>query len=107
MQPRVQGHKHVITYPDILPEFEFIPNAHFPYQSFFKLVRMYDFKLEGGGGEWFKKDFRKLLSLEWNYFEKTWIRIQFAKNRKQISTTPEKQLVVSQKQLVVYTSSQI
>ena len=27
-------------------------------------VRMYDFKLEGGGGEWFQKGFRKLFSLE-------------------------------------------
>jgi len=25
---------------------------------------MYGFKLEGGGGEWFKEDFRKLLSQE-------------------------------------------
>jgi len=66
---------------------------------------MYDFKLEGG--ECFKEGFRKLLSLEWNYFEKTWLRIQFAKNTKQFSTTPEKQWVVSQKQLVVYTNSQI
>jgi len=57
---------------------------------------MYDFKLEGG--EWFKKGFRKLLSLEWNSFEKTWFRIQLAKNTKQFSTTPEKQSVVSQKQ---------
>jgi len=66
---------------------------------------MYGFKLEGG--EWFKEGFRKLLSLEWNHFEKTWLRNQFAKNTKQISTTPEKQSVVSQKQSVVYTSSQI
>ena len=58
------------------------------------------------GGEWFKEGFRKLLSLEWNYFEKAWFRIQFAKNTKQFSTTPEKQSVVSQKQSVVYTSSQ-
>jgi len=41
---------------------------------------MYDFKLEGG--EWFKEGFRKLLGLEWNYFDKTWIKIQFAKNTK-------------------------
>ena len=62
---------------------------------------MYDFKLERGeGGEWFKEGFLKILSLEWNYFEKTWLRIQFAKNTKQFSTTPEKQSVV-------YTSSQI
>jgi len=27
-------------------------------------VRMYGFKLEGWGGEWFKEGFRKLLSLE-------------------------------------------
>ena len=32
------------------------------------IVRMYGFKLEGG--EWLKEDFRKLLSLEWNHFEK-------------------------------------
>ena len=62
---------------------------------------MYVFKLEGGGGvEWFKEGFRKLLSLEWIYFEKTWLRNQFAKNTKQINTTPEKQSVV-------YISSQI
>jgi len=42
---------------------------------------MYDFKLERG--EWFKEGFHKLLSLEWNYFEKTWLRIQFVKNTKQ------------------------
>jgi len=40
---------------------------------------MYGFKLEGG--ECFKKGFRKLLSLEWNYFENTWLRIQFAKTQ--------------------------
>ena len=56
-------------------------------------VSMYGFKLEGG--EWFKESFRKLLSLEWNYFEKTWLRNQFAKNTKQISIAPEKQSVVS------------
>ena len=49
---------------------------------------IYGFKLEGG--EWFKEDFRKLLSLEWNSFKKTWFRIQFSKNTKQFSTTPEK-----------------
>ena len=53
---------------------------------------MYDFKLEGG--EWFKEGFRKLFSLEWNSLEKTWIRIQFAKNTKQFSTAPKKQSVV-------------
>jgi len=55
---------------------------------------MYGFKLEGGV-EWFKEGFRKLFSLEWNSFEKTWLRIQFAKNTKQFSTTREKQSVVS------------
>jgi len=65
---------------------------------------MYGFKLEGGGGEGFKEGFRKLFTLEWNSFEKTWFRIQFAKNTKQYSTTPEKQPVVSQKQSIVYTS---
>jgi len=66
---------------------------------------MYGFKLEGG--EWFKEGFHKLFSLEWNSFKKTWFRIQFAKNTKQFSTSLEKQSVVSQKQSVVYTSSQI
>jgi len=28
------------------------------------IVIMYGFKLEGGGGAWFKEGFRKLLSLE-------------------------------------------
>ena len=63
---------------------------------------MYDFKLEEG--EWFKEGFRKLFSLEWNSFEKTWFRTQFAKNTKQFSNAPEKQSVVSHKQLVVYTN---
>jgi len=44
-----------------------------------EVVRKYGFKLEGG--EWFKECFHKLLSLEWNYFEKTWLRIQFAKTQ--------------------------
>ena len=57
---------------------------------------MYDFKLEGG--EWFKEGFRKLFSIEWNFFKKIWFKIQFAKNTKQFSTSPEKQSVV-------YTSS--
>jgi len=61
---------------------------------------MYGFKLEGGGGEWFKESFRKLLSLEWNYFEKYLIKKSVCQNTKQISTTLEKQSVV-------YTSSQI
>ena len=74
-------------------------NGHFGVHY----VRMYGFKLEGG--KWFKEGFRKLLSLEWNYFEKTWFKIQFSKNKKQFSTAPEKQSVVSQKQSVVYTSS--
>jgi len=52
------------------------------------IVRMYGFKLEGG--EWFKESFRKVLSLEWNHFEKTWLRNQFSKNTKQYSTAPEK-----------------
>ena len=34
-------------------------------------VRIYGFKLEGGGGEFFKKSFRNLLSLEWKYFTNT------------------------------------
>ena len=66
---------------------------------------MYGFKLEGG--EWFKEGFRKLLSLEWNYFEKYLIKKSVCQNTKQISTAPEKQSVVSQKQSVVYTISQI
>ena len=66
---------------------------------------MYGFKLEGG--EWFKGGFRKLFSLEWNSFEKTWYRIQLAKNTKQFNTAPEKQSVVSHKQSVVYTSWKI
>ena len=47
--------------------------------KFVLIVRMYSFKLEGG--EWFKEDFRKLFSLEWNSFEKTWFRIQFANQK--------------------------
>jgi len=43
---------------------------------------MYGFKLDGG--EWFKEGFCKLFSLEWNSFEKTWFRIQFAKKHKAI-----------------------
>jgi len=66
---------------------------------------MYGFKLEGA--EWFKEGFHKLFSLEWNFFEKTWFKIQFAKNTKKFNTTSEKQSVVSQKQSVVYTSWQI
>ena len=58
------------------------------------IVKMYGFKLKGEGGEWFKEGFRKLFSLEWNSFKKTWFRIQFAKNTKQFSTAPEKQSVV-------------
>jgi len=69
------------------------------------IVRMYGFKLEGG--EWFKEGFHKLLSLEWNYFENNLIKESVCQNTKQISTAPEKQSVVSQKQSVVYTSSQI
>ena len=41
------------------------------------------------GGEWFKEGFHKLFSLEWNSFEKTWFRTQFAKNTEQFNTTPE------------------
>jgi len=52
------------------------------------------------GGEWFKEGFRKLLSLEWNYFEKNLIKKSVCQNTKQISTAPEKQSVV-------YISSQI
>jgi len=58
---------------------------------------MYGFKLEGGGVNGLKRVFANFFSLEWNSFEKTWFRIQFAKNTKQFSTTPEKQYVVSQK----------
>jgi len=32
-------------------------------------VRIFGFKLKGGGGEWFKEGFQKLLSQEWKYFE--------------------------------------
>jgi len=65
---------------------------------------MYGFKLEGG--EWFKEGFRKLLSLEWNYFENNLIKKSVCQNTKQISTELEKQSVVSQEQSVVYTSLQ-
>jgi len=53
---------------------------------------MYAFKLEGGGGggEWFKEGFHKLFGLKWNSFEKTWFKIQLAKNTKQFNTTLEK-----------------
>ena len=44
---------------------------------------MGDFKLEGGGGELFKKGFRKLLSQEWNYFEKQMIRNSVCLNTNQ------------------------
>jgi len=59
---------------------------------------MYGFKLEGG--EWFKEGFCKLLSQEWNYFEKHLNQNSVCQNTKQISTALEKQSVVS-------TSSQI
>jgi len=42
-------------------------------------VRMYDFKLEGGG--WFKEGFRKLLSLEWIISRITWLRNQLQKHK--------------------------
>ena len=69
------------------------------------IVRMDGFKLEGG--EWFKEGFRKLLSLEWNYFEKQLIRKSVCQNTKQKAQHQKKQSIVSQKQSVVYTSLQI
>ena len=36
MQPQIQRDKLIITQPNILPESDFIPNAQFPDQSFFK-----------------------------------------------------------------------
>ena len=45
------------------------------------IVGIYDFKLEGGG-ELFKEGFRKLLSLEWNYFENTLIEKSVFQNTK-------------------------
>jgi len=44
------------------------------------VVRMYGFKLEVG--EWFKEGFRKLLSLEWNYFEIILIKKSVFQNTK-------------------------
>ena len=45
------------------------------------IVRKDGFKLEGG--EWFKKGFRKLLSLERNYFENILIKKLVFQNTKQ------------------------
>ncbi len=39
------------------------------------------------GGEVFKKDFRKLLSLEWKYFKKTLIKKSVFQNIKQMHNT--------------------
>ena len=48
------------------------------------IVRIYGFKLEGGGGgESFKEGFCKLLSLEWKYFKKTLIKKSVFQNIKQ------------------------
>ena len=58
-------------------------------------------------GELFKESFHKLLSLEWNYFEKTLIKKSIFQNIMQKAQTLVKQSVVSQKQSVVYTSKQI
>jgi len=49
------------------------------------IVRMYGLKREGG--ELFKKDFRKLLSLEWKYFNKTLIKNSVFQNIKQKNNT--------------------
>ena len=46
---------------------------------------MYGFKLEGG--EWFKEGFRKLLSQEWNYFEKHLNQNSVCQNTKQKHNT--------------------
>jgi len=43
---------------------------------------MYDFKLEGGGGEWFKAGFQKLLSLEWTFFQIQLIKNSVCQNTK-------------------------
>ena len=48
-------------------------------------VRIYGLKREGG--ELFKKDFRKLLSLEWKYFKKTLIKKSVFQNIKQRHNT--------------------
>jgi len=49
------------------------------------IVRIYGLKREGG--ELFKKDFRKLLSLEWKYFKKTLIKNSVFQNIKQKHNT--------------------
>jgi len=49
------------------------------------IVRIYGLKLEGG--ELFKKDFRKLLSLEWKYCKKTLIKNSVFQNIKQKHNT--------------------
>jgi len=52
------------------------------------IVRMDDFKLEGGRGELFKENFRKLLKQEWNYLSKTIdSEIQFAKTASKSCST--------------------
>ena len=49
------------------------------------IVRIYGLKREGG--ELFKKDFHKLLSLEWKYFNKTLIKNSVFQNKKQKNNT--------------------
>jgi len=51
------------------------------------IVRKYGFKQRGG--ECFKEAFRKLLSLEWNHFEKYLNKNSVCQNTQQISTAPK------------------
>jgi len=57
-----------------------------PSRLALEIVRIYGLKREGGG-ELFKKDFRKLLSLEWKYFNKTLIKKSVFQNIKQMRNT--------------------
>ena len=65
---------------------------------------MYGFKLEGG--EWFKEGFRKLLSLEWNYFENILIKKSVFQNTKQKAQHQKNNRLFRKKKSVVYTSLQ-